>query len=64
MHALLDSTQVDVICLQETKMMDVSRFFILWLLGITFETFVFLPSVGASGGVLVAWKNTLVLWGQ
>jgi hypothetical protein len=44
-------------------MMDVSRFFILWLLGITFENFVFLLSVGL---VEVFWwlgKNTLVFVG-
>ncbi|KAL5647183.1 hypothetical protein ACJX0J_041538, partial [Zea mays] len=45
--------------LSETKMVDVSRFLVLRMLGPAFDNFVFLPSVGASGGILVAWKNSI-----
>jgi exonuclease III len=55
----VDSARVDVVCLQETKMVDVSRFLVLRMLGPAFDNFVFLPSVGASGGILVAWKNSI-----
>jgi exonuclease III len=58
-RTLVDSAQVDVVCLQETKMVDVSRFLLLRMLGPAFDNFVFLPSVGASGGILVAWKNSI-----
>jgi hypothetical protein len=55
----VDSARVDVVCLQETKMVDISRFLVLRMLGPSFDNFVFLPSVGASGGILVAWKNSI-----
>jgi hypothetical protein len=58
-RTLVDSARVDVVCLQETKMVDVSRFLLLRMLGLAFDNFVFLPSVGASGGILVAWKNSI-----
>jgi hypothetical protein len=58
-RTLVDSARVDVVCLQETKMVDVSRFLLLRMLGPAFDNFVFLPSVGASGGILVAWKNSI-----
>ena len=58
-NAVRDSARVDVVCLQETKMVDVSRFLVLRMLGPAFDNFVFLPSVGASGGILVAWNNSI-----
>jgi exonuclease III len=59
-RTLVDSARFDVVCLQETKMVDVSRFLLLRMLGPAFDNFIFLPSVGASGGILlVAWKNSI-----
>jgi exonuclease III len=49
--------QVDVVCCQETKMQYISRGDILTMLGVEFSGFVFLPSAGASGGIMVAWKR-------
>jgi exonuclease III len=52
--------RADIICLQETKMQSCSRRFVLSLLGPDFDNnFVALPSVGASGGVLLAWRSKL-----
>jgi exonuclease III len=51
------SSGVDVVCLQETKMQDISRFLVIRMLGPDFANFVFRPSIGASGGILVAWKD-------
>jgi exonuclease III len=48
-----------VVCLQETKMAEVSRFLIARMLGPDFCDFVVLPSVGASGGILVAWRDRI-----
>jgi hypothetical protein len=48
---LVDSSQVDVVCFQETKMQFISRGTILSMLGSQFTDFVFLPSAGASGGL-------------
>lgn len=57
---LVDSSRIDVVCLQETKMPVISRGLILSMLGCDFDNnFCFLPSVGASGGILVAWRNRI-----
>jgi exonuclease III len=57
---LVNAAKVDIVCLQETKMADVSPQLILSMLRSDFDdNFIFLPSVGASGGVLIAWRATL-----
>jgi exonuclease III len=56
---LVPSSRVDVVCLQETKMEDISRIMVLQMLGPAFGSYKFLPSVGASGGILVAWHDRL-----
>jgi hypothetical protein len=40
-------------------MEEISRFDMIRLLGPDFSNFIFLPSVGSSGGILVAWRNRL-----
>lgn len=56
---LVDSAKIDVVCCQETKMHSISRRDILSMLGVEFTEFVFLPSIGNSGGILVAWKRNI-----
>lgn len=47
---LVDSAKVDVVCLQQTKMLVIPRHLLLPMLGSKFDTnFISLPSVGASG---------------
>jgi len=59
-RVLVDSAKIDIICLQETKMVAVSRQTILSMLGSDFDNnFICLPSVGASGGILIAWRCRL-----
>nr|XP_034580478.1 uncharacterized protein LOC117843854 [Setaria viridis] len=59
-RVIVDSSKIDIICLQETKMNSVSREIILSMLGSDFDNnYIFLPSVGASGGILVAWRSRL-----
>ena len=58
-RTLINSMKVDVVCLQETKMSEISHGSILTSLGSDFSYFVDLPSVGASGGILVAWRHAL-----
>lgn len=59
-RVLVNSAAADIVCLQETKMEVVSRRLILSMLGSEFDNnFVFLPSVGASGGILIAWRSKL-----
>ena len=55
-RVMVDSSKIDVVCLQETKMSTVSRRMVLSMLGSDFDNnFIYLPSDGASGGILVAW---------
>lgn len=54
-RTLVSSSRVDVVCIQETKIEELSRGIILAALGADLTHFVDLPSVGASGGILVAW---------
>ena len=58
-HTLVNSSRVDVVCLQETKMAAVSRGTLLSMLGSDFSYFIELPSIGASGGILIAWRHNL-----
>lgn len=57
---LVELVKADVVCLQETKMEDVSRRQVLSMLGSEFDNnFLVLPSAGASGGIFVAWRAKL-----
>lgn len=47
----------DVVCLQETKRETFDSAFIKNYCPTNLDEFEFLPSVGASGGILVAWKS-------
>jgi exonuclease III len=51
---LVISSKINVVCLQETKMEDISRINVIQMLGRDFSNFIFLPLVGASGGILLA----------
>lgn len=45
-------------------MVDILRRVILSMLGVDFSELIFLPSVGVSGGILVAWNRHLGFTGQ
>jgi len=55
-RTLITSCQAEIVCLQETKMSGIPRGCILSLLGSDFPYWLELPSAGASGGILVAWR--------
>lgn len=61
---LVDSSQVEVVCIQETKMQNISKGMLLSMLGSDFTESTFLPSSGATGGILVAWRRNLSFTGQ
>lgn len=63
-RTLITSSQVDIVCLQETKFAAVSQRVMLAMLGSDFSSFVELPSIGASGGILVAWRNSVGTTGK
>jgi exonuclease III len=52
---LVCSLNIDVVCIQESKMSSCSRGTILSMLGVEFDNnFISLPALGASGGIIVA----------
>jgi exonuclease III len=63
-HTLVSTSHVDFVCLQETKFVTVPQRILLSMLGSDFSNLVELPSTGASGGILVAWKNSVGSTGQ
>lgn len=58
----IDESLASVVCLQETKMQFFDSRIIREFCHHRFDTFVFSPSNGASGGLLVLW-NSVVLSG-
>lgn len=50
-------SQADIVCLQETKKETFDSNFIRNICPAGFDAFEFLPSVGASGGVITIWKS-------
>lgn len=58
-HTLVNNSRVDVVCIQETKMQGSSQGTILFMFGSDFSYSIELPSVGASGGLLIAWRHSL-----
>jgi len=57
LRTLVDSSRSDIVCVQETKIAGISRRIILSALGSDFSDYVALPSAGASGGILIAWRH-------
>lgn len=53
----------EIVCLQETKKDSFDLNFIKNICPSDFDSFVFNPSVGASGGILVTWKSS-AFWGN
>jgi exonuclease III len=58
-RTLVQSSKADIVCLQETKMAAVPVRTLLSILGSEFSCSMELPAIGASGGILVAWKQSL-----
>jgi hypothetical protein len=51
---------VDILCLQETKLELISRKSIRSLWGCPYVDWCFVPSLGASGGILLMWDKRVV----
>ena len=49
----------DIVCLQETKKENFDSQFLQNICPSNFDALEFLPSNGASGGILIAWKSCL-----
>ena len=48
-----------VFCLQETKRQDCDSAFVRNLAPRCFDIFDFIPSIGASGGILLVWNSSV-----
>lgn len=55
----IDESNCEIFCFQETKKEHFDPAFIRNFAPRRFDKFVFTPSVGASGGILVAWNGSL-----
>ena len=57
---LVAMSGASVVCFQETKMQDIPYSVVRRCLGQDFDCFFFLPAIGTCGGILVAWKSSVV----
>jgi exonuclease III len=55
----IDESDCDVICLQETKCENFDWRLIRKFYPKRFDNFVFAPSVGASGGIMILWNSSM-----
>lgn len=55
---VLSSASPDIICLQETKLQHIDFFKARSFLPDRLTSFIFNPSIGASGGILIAWDDS------
>jgi len=51
------SSNADIICLQETKVANMSQHLLLSVCGSAYDNFITLLANGTRGGVLIAWKG-------
>jgi exonuclease III len=58
---VITSCKADIICLQETKVANMSFSKFISACGSEFDKFVTLPAIGTWGGVLIAWKSSICL---
>ena len=57
----IDTSGCSVLCIQETKRESFDLAFIKTFCPKRFDKFVFAPSVGASGGIIVIWNSTVFM---
>ena len=58
--SLFDTTGTSIVCLQETKMELICSSVVLETLGSEFDDYIYLPAHGTCGGILLAWKTSVV----
>jgi exonuclease III len=57
----IDESGASIICLQETKLQNVDMHIIRKFAPRRYDKFDFIPSLGASGGILVLWNSAQFL---
>jgi exonuclease III len=60
LRSLINCVMPTIVCIQETKMNSISHWDVASCLGSEFGDFVFLPSSGTRGGILIAWRRGLI----
>ena len=55
----IEESNCFVICLQETKCEDFDHSFIRSFCPKRFDQFAYVPSIGASGGIIVLWNSSI-----
>jgi hypothetical protein len=63
-RSLVAFLHIDVVCLQESKMDAISWVLVLQMLGPDFSNFVYILSIWASSGILIALKECLGFLGN
>lgn len=58
-YQVLTLANPTIVCLQETKLQDVSVTVVQQCLGNKFGKFFYLPDAGTHGGILVAWDESI-----
>ena len=59
-HVVVEANPA-IVCLQETKLQEISAAVVQHCLGNKFTKFFYVPAVGTRGGILVPWDETIVL---
>lgn len=57
----IEKSACSIICLQETKKVHLDMAFIKKFVPKRFDQFDFIPSEGASWGILIVWNNTIFI---
>lgn len=60
LRELVASTRTDIICLQETKVQNMSTRILLSAFGCEMDQHICLPAQGTRGGILIAWSGAIV----
>jgi exonuclease III len=59
-RSAIETNLPSILCIQESKLSDISIFTASSFLPQSLRSFCFKPSVGASGGIITAWDNNLL----
>jgi exonuclease III len=59
-RAAIESFLPSILCIQESKLSDITRFTASSFLPPSLRSFIFKPSIGASGGIITAWDDQLL----
>jgi exonuclease III len=59
-HETIASSSCHIVCLQETKLQDVSQFDAAYIGGHRLRSFAQRPAIGTRGGILLLWDDSVV----